>query len=97
MRETVFAIQRGMNMLISVNRLSFQSRVPALLLQKPHARSKSREHVKCLERRLLLWCEGDIDALLVEGQTIQQHLQHSYRTPTTDSSRVFACTSGFPG
>ena len=64
--------------------------LPALLLQKPHARSKSREHVKCLERRLLLWCEGDVDALLIEGQTIQQHLQHSYCTPTTDSSRIFA-------
>ena len=41
--------------------------LPALLLQKPHARSKYRKHVKCLERRLLLWCEGDIDTLLVEG------------------------------
>ena len=61
-----------------------------ILIQKPHARSKSCEHVKCIERLLLLWCEGDIDALLVEGQTIQQHLQHSNRTSTIDSSRVLA-------
>ena len=64
--------------------------LPALLLQKPHMRSKSRDHVKCLKCRLHLWCAGDIDALLVEGQTIQQHLQHSHRTPTTDNSRIFA-------
>ena len=63
--------------------------LPALL-QKPHMRSKSHDHVKCLERHLHHWCEGDIDALLVEGQTIQQHLQHSHRTPTTDNSRIFA-------
>ena len=63
--------------------------LPALL-QKPHMISKSRDHVKCLECCLHLWCEGDINALLVEGQTIQQHLQHSHRTPTTDNSRIFA-------
>ena len=33
--------------------------------------------------------EGDIDALLVECHTIQQHLQHSHHTPT-DSSHIFA-------
>ena len=46
--------------------------LPTFLLQKPHMRSKSHENVKCLECRLHLWCEGDIDALLVEGYTIQQ-------------------------
>ena len=59
--------------------------LPALLLQKPHIQSKSREHIKCLERRLHLWREGDIDALLAEGHTIQQHLQHSYRIPSAQS------------
>ena len=63
--------------------------LPPLLLQKPHRQSKSREHIKCLERRLLHWREGDIDALLDEGLAIQQHL---WRSPATsaDSSRVFA-------
>ena len=65
--------------------------LPALLLQKPHIRSKSRENINCLERHLHLWHEGDIDALLVEGYTIQRHLQHSHRTPPADSSCIFAC------
>ena len=34
--------------------------MPALLLQKPHERSKPKEHLKCLERRLLDWKEGNI-------------------------------------
>ena len=42
----------------------------ALLLQKPHMGSKSHKSIKCLERCLHLWHEGDIDALLVEGHTI---------------------------
>ena len=46
-----------------------------LLLQKPHARSKSRDHVHCLECRLELWHCGDIDALVKEGKCIQDHLQ----------------------
>ena len=46
-----------------------------LLLQKLHAKSTSKEHVACLERRLLLWHNGDIPALLNEGKCIQDHLQ----------------------
>ena len=45
--------------------------LPPLLFQKPHRQSRSREHIKCLERRLLLWHEGDINALLHEGLMIQ--------------------------
>ena len=29
--------------------------LPILLLQKPHRRSKAKEHVACLERRLRIW------------------------------------------
>ena len=35
-----------------------------LLLQKPHAKSKSKEHSICLEHRLVLWGCGDIASLL---------------------------------
>ena len=63
----------------------------ALLLQKPHMGSKSHENIKCLERCLHLWREGDIDALLVKGHTIQQHLHHSHCTPLADSSHRFPC------
>ena len=45
-----------------------------LLLQKPHARSKSKEHLAHLERRMKLWLKGDITALLQEGKCIQRHL-----------------------
>ena len=48
--------------------------MPALLLQKPHSKSKSKEHVTHLERRLALWTNGEFDELLAEGSTIQQNL-----------------------
>ena len=52
--------------------------MPHLLLQKPHSRSKVKDHVKCLERRLSLWQQGDIPALLLEGRTIQQKLPNTF-------------------
>ena len=45
--------------------------MPALLLQKPHAKSKSADHFKHLERRLQLWSDGNFESLLDEGRTIQ--------------------------
>ena len=39
----------------------------ALLLQKPHTRSKAREHSEHLSRRLDLWRSGDISSLVREG------------------------------
>ena len=33
--------------------------MPALLLQRPHVNSKSRDHLACLERRLPLWKDGN--------------------------------------
>ena len=49
--------------------------LPILLLQKPHARSKTKDHVACLQRRLTLWKAGNIDALLREGRTIQSQFK----------------------
>jgi hypothetical protein len=46
-----------------------------LLLQKPHSRSKSREHVEHLQRRLNLWKSGRFDELVREGRTLQHRLQ----------------------
>ena len=48
--------------------------MPALLLQKPSKTSKSRDHVKALERRLDLWHEGKIRELLEEAETLQSRL-----------------------
>ena len=60
--------------------------LPALLLQKPHTRSKTKEHVKHLERRLSLWKEGNLDSLLEEGQTIQSRFTKEYNNQNTSSS-----------
>ena len=55
--------------------------LPLLLLQKPHRRSKAKEHTQCLERRLKLWMEGALDDLVREGKSIQDRL------PRCDSKR----------
>lgn len=49
--------------------------MPSLLLQKPSAVSKTKNHVKALERRLELWWKGDIKELLREAETIQERLK----------------------
>ena len=51
-----------------------------LLLQKPHARSKSKDHVQCLECCLNLWHHGDIIALVKEGKCIQDHLHSAIQS-----------------
>ena len=40
-----------------------------LMLQKPHTRSKSKDHVTvtCLKHRLTLWYSGDIASIVGEG------------------------------
>ena len=48
--------------------------LPALLLQRPHHKSKDREHIARLEDRLSRWHDGDIASLLHKCRTIQDHL-----------------------
>ena len=48
--------------------------MPILLLQKPARKSKPKDHILCLERRLCSWKDGDFEELLREGRTIQQHI-----------------------
>ena len=52
--------------------------IQILLLQKPSKRSKTKEHIGHLKRRLDLWSKGDIQQLLEEGRCIQARL--IYRT-----------------
>ena len=65
-----------------------------LLLQKPHLTSKTRDHVTALERRLRAWREGDIDGLMKEGRTIQNHLRPPRRrehgNQEENDSRIFS-------
>ena len=53
--------------------------MPALLLQKPSKKSKSKDHMLALERRLKLWDEGNLLELLAEGTTIQDRITSSNR------------------
>ena len=48
--------------------------LPALV---PHAKSKVKEHIACVRRRLLLWEKGDISELLKEGRAIQWSMRAS--------------------
>ena len=53
--------------------------LPILVLQIPYRRSKVKDHIACLERRLKAWKDGDIE-ILVEGRTLQPikvNSQHS--------------------
>ena len=45
--------------------------MPTLLLQKPRKNSKSKDHLKSLERRFEIWKEGNINQIYEEGKTIQ--------------------------
>ena len=66
--------------------------MPALLLQRPHRNSKCHDHVKCLERRLPLWHDGNILDLLNEGCSIQHRLwtNKGERSNSEDTARKFA-------
>ena len=71
--------------------------MPGLLLQKPYARSKPKEHKNCLERRLKLWKEGDFKALLEEGRTIQQHHKKRQVHRKNDTSAMQFANRMFEG
>ena len=51
--------------------------MPLLLLQKPSASSKAKDHYKYLSRRLRTWHLGDLDSLVQEGRAIQHQLTHN--------------------
>ena len=51
--------------------------MPTLLLQKPSASSKSRDHKAALQRRLILWQKGDLKELMQECETLQKRLKDS--------------------
>ena len=60
-----------------------------LLLQKPHYESKSKDHVRSLEKRLRWWKSGDLSALYKEAAAIQERLgkfQQKKQPPLTKPS-----------
>ena len=62
--------------------------MPQLLLPKPHPTSKTKDHVRCLDRRLQSWSAGNIEDLLKEGRTIQQHLPQRRATEDNHNPRL---------
>lgn len=63
--------------------------LPSLVLQKPHPRSRSADHVKAVHRRLQKWKNGDISDLLYEGRTIQQRLPERKQVDEEKFAKVF--------
>ena len=67
--------------------------LPILLLQKPHRRSRAKDHTACLKRRLLQWKDGNLNELVREGRTIQSHLL-KFNTPA--AKETFSCSFANP-
>ena len=65
--------------------------LPALLLQKPTAKSKAKEHTVSLNRRLDMWKNSEFDKLLKEVQYIQHKFKSSKKQKSPeDVGRIFA-------
>ena len=64
--------------------------LPSLLLQKPSRNSKAKDHTKCLEERLKLWNEGNVEEILRENRRIQRSLPTTQNRTSEDSARSFA-------
>ena len=59
--------------------------MPALLLQKPSKTSKAHDHVNALERRLLQWRRGEIEALVREAETLQSRMPKPVEKKTIEA------------
>ena len=65
--------------------------LPALILQKPFRASKSKDYVKCVERRMQLWKEGKFHHLFEEAAAIQTRVvQSDTRQQDNSISQRFA-------
>ena len=57
-----------------------------LLLQKPSRTSKCKDHMIHLQRRLDMWFNGELHALVSEGRCIQKHLRTGSRQKDDDEA-----------
>ena len=64
--------------------------VPVIMLQKPSTKSKARDHVNALSRRMDLWQAGELIELLREGKIIQSKLASAKRKSPKDISQIFS-------
>jgi len=62
--------------------------MPVLLLQRPHIKSKNKDHICHLNRRLALWKQGDINGLVLEGRTLQSLFSNSKVIRNNDDKSI---------
>ena len=58
-----------------------------LLLQKPSPRSKAADHIRYLEKRLIMWKNGQVNELIGEGRAIQKRLSRKKIVPISKEKR----------
>ena len=56
-------------------------------LQKPHQKSKAKEHQEYLAKRLALW-KGEVDVLLREGRMIQKRLGKPRKADPPNKAKI---------
>ena len=77
-----FAMESDMEAMV----LKAAMTLPALMLQKPHAKAKTQELISCLQRRLNLWNKGDVANLLKEGRALQKSKARSQQSRGTSEA-----------
>jgi hypothetical protein len=90
--ELTFWLQQ-FNSATKLNGIAMQTFMilPTILLQKPSARSKAKDHSQALERRLNLWKSGKLDELMKEIRHIQKSFTTSRKArPPEDVARSFS-------
>ena len=60
-----------------------------LLLQKPSLRSKNRERVKYLNKRMEWWKHGKLEELISECEAIQKRLKRPVKTKEQSDQKAF--------
>jgi len=60
-----------------------------LLLQKPFLKSKNREHVKYLNKRMEWWKHGKLEEPVSEREAIQKRLKRSVKTQKQSDQKAF--------
>ena len=64
--------------------------LPSLILQKPSATSKSKDHSMAIERRLSLWRQGELSILMKEVKFIQGKLKNYQKVKSVEEvSKLF--------
>jgi len=60
-----------------------------LILQKPFLKSKNREHVKYLNKRMEWWKHGKLEELISEREAIQKRLKRLIKTKKQSDQKAF--------